>query len=79
MSYFIVFMLFASKGKPIDLNIEKPDFRDFHDRIWAGEISLADDEIKLQYAWVHMDQVLKNMQTRRFEEALRIVSDYHRN
>lgn len=76
--YFTVFMLFGSEGKPIDVNVKKPDFRDFHNRIWAGEISLADNEAKLQYAWVHMEQLLHNMRTKRFEDALRIVSDYHR-
>lgn len=77
MFYFTVFMLIGSKGKPIDPNMEKPDFRDFHDRIWAGEISLADDEAKMQYAWVHMEQLLLNMRAKRFEDSLRIVSNYH--
>lgn len=49
----------------MDLSMKKPDFRDFHDRIWASEISLANDEAKLQYAWVHMDQILKDMQIKR--------------
>jgi thiamine kinase-like enzyme len=75
MFYLTVFMLLGSQGKPVDPNMEKPGFRDFHDRIWSGEISLADNEAKLQYAWVHMEQVLKNMRSERFEEALRIVSN----
>ncbi|MEN6327719.1 MAG: hypothetical protein ABFD18_16125 [Syntrophomonas sp.] len=75
--YFTVFMLIASKGKPVDFNIEKPDFREFHNRIWAGELSLATHEAKLQYAWVHMEQTLRNMRTKRFEDALSIVSNYH--
>lgn len=75
--YFTVFMLFGSEGKPMDVNVKKTDFRDFHNRIWAGEISLADNEAKLQYAWVHMEQLLRNMRTKRFEDALRIVSNYH--
>ncbi len=75
--YFTVFMLFGSGGKPIDVNVKKPDFRDFHNRIWAGEISLADNEAKLQYAWVHMEQLLRNMRTKRFEDALRVVCNYH--
>ena len=70
-------MLLASKGKPIDPNIKKADFKEFHDRIWAGEISLAADEAKLQYAWAHMEQILQNMRTKRFEDSLRIVSNYH--
>jgi thiamine kinase-like enzyme len=76
--YLVVFMLIASKGKPVDPNMEKPDFREFHNRIWAGEISLAGDEAKLQYARVHMEQFLNNMNTKRFEDALSIVSNYHK-
>lgn len=77
--YFTVFMLLGSEGKPIDISVKKPDFRDFHNRIWEGEISLADNEAKLQYAWVHMEQLLRNMRTKRFEDALGIVSNYHMN
>lgn len=81
MSYFTVFMLFGAKGKPIDVNIENLnlDFRSFHDRIWAGEISLASDEIKIQYALVHMEQMLHNIRSKRFEDTLIIVSSYHTN
>lgn len=77
MFYFAVFMLLGSKGKPIDPNMGKPDFIDFHDRIWEGEINLAADEAKLQYAWVHMEQFLLNMRSKRFEDSLSIVSNYH--
>lgn len=74
MSYFSFIMMLASKGKPVELKGDKPDFRDYHNRMWAGEISLASDEERMRYAWVHMEQVLKNMQTGRFEESLRMVS-----
>ena len=68
-------MLLGLAGKPIDSNEKAPGFRDFHDRIWAGEVSLATDEAKLQYARVHMNQFLQNMREVRFQDALRIVSD----
>jgi len=73
----IVFMLFGSAGKPIDPRGDAPDFRDLHNRIWAGEFSLASNEAKLQYARAHMNQVLHNMRTVRFQDALRIVSARH--
>jgi len=75
--YAVVFMLFGSGGKPIDPHAKAPDFRDFHNHIWSGEISLSTGEAKLQYAKVHMNQVLQNMRTARFQDALRIVSDRH--
>ncbi len=81
MSYFTVFMLVGSKGKPIDISIEKTglDFRSFHDGIWAGEISLISDDVKIQYALIHLKQVLRNFRTKRFEDALNIVSRHHMN
>jgi aminoglycoside phosphotransferase (APT) family kinase protein len=74
MFYAMIFLLLGSSGKPIDPNAKTPDFRDFHDGIWAGEISLASAETKLQYGRVHMDQVLRNMRTTRFQDALSVVS-----
>jgi aminoglycoside phosphotransferase len=75
--YAIVFMLFGAGGKPIDPNVKAPAFRDLHNGIWAGAVSLATNEAKLQYARVHMNQALQNMRTARFEDALRIVADQH--
>jgi hypothetical protein len=77
MSYFTVFMLVvAAKGKLIDINaIAKNDFRDFHNRMWAGKIDLAYDEPRLEYALVHLEQLHQNLHIKRFEDALRIVSN----
>jgi aminoglycoside phosphotransferase (APT) family kinase protein len=74
MFYVALLMLLGSKGKSIQSNAKAPDFRDFHDRIWAGVVNLADEERKLEYAKVHMNQVLQNGRTMRFQEALRIVA-----
>ncbi len=78
MAYFSFIMMLASIGKPVDPGNEKIDFRDYHDRMWAGEIILFSDEDRIRYARVHMEQALKNMQTKRFEDSLKIVSDYRR-
>lgn len=73
--YPVFLMLLSLRGKSIDLNRKAPGFRDFHNRIWAGEVSLAVDEAKVQYARVHMNQFLENARNVRFHDALRIVSD----
>jgi len=73
--YAMVFILLGSSGKPIDSNAPVPDFRDFHSRIWTGEVSLDTGETKVQFGRVHMNQLLQNAQTAQFQEALRIVSD----
>jgi thiamine kinase-like enzyme len=77
MFYAAVFLLLGSPGKPVNQSDKLPSFRDFHRRIWAGEISLADNEMKSVYGRVHWQQLLQNMRAARFDEALRIVSDRH--
>jgi aminoglycoside phosphotransferase (APT) family kinase protein len=69
-----VFMLLGSSGKPIEPSAKAPDFRDLHNRIWAGEFSLATAQAKLQFAQTHLNQFLQNSRTARFQDALRIVS-----
>ena len=72
-----VFLLLGSAGKPIDLSEKRRSFRDFHRQIWAGEVNLADNDLKIVYGMVHWEQLLRNTQQTRFGEALRIVSDRH--
>jgi len=69
-----VFLLLGSSGKPILRSENPPSFRDFHERIWAGEIDLADNSLKIVYGMVHWEQLLRNVRQPRFDEALRIVS-----
>jgi len=73
--YAVVFMFLGSGGKPVDRPANTSVFRDLHNRIWAGEVSLVPEEAKLLYATVHMNQILQNTRATRFEDALRIVSD----
>ena len=76
MIYFAFFMsLSTAGGMPVDLTMAKPDFREFHDRLWEGKIYLLDTFAQQQYAWVHLEQLQHNLLLPRFEEALRIVGD----
>jgi thiamine kinase-like enzyme len=77
MFYATVFLLLGSAGKPINLSEKAPEFRYFHQRIWAGEVNLADDEMKTVYGRVHWEQLLQNVRRARFDEALKIVLDRH--
>ena len=77
MIYLSFFMsLCAADGKPVDLNVPKPEFREFHDRLWKGELHLLDKNVQLQYALVHLDQVKYNLRLKRFEESLQTVSNH---
>jgi aminoglycoside phosphotransferase (APT) family kinase protein len=70
-----VFLLLGSAGKPIRQSANPPSFRDFHERVWAGEVDLADNDLKVAYGLVHWEQLLRNVRQPRFEDALRIVSE----
>jgi thiamine kinase-like enzyme len=67
-----VFLLLGSPNSK-----KPPEFRDFHQRIWAGEINLADNDMKTDYGKVHWERLLQNVREARFDEALRIVSTRH--
>jgi hypothetical protein len=43
------FLVLRSSGKPIDWSGTVPEFRDYHRRMWAGEVELADKEVKIVY------------------------------
>jgi len=75
--YAMVFLSLGSSGRPIDWSETVPDFRDFHRRIWAGEVNLEDSHTKIIYGKVHWQQLSQNVRQARFDEALRIVSDRH--
>jgi Phosphotransferase enzyme family len=75
MFYAMVYLLLGSSGKPIDWSETVPEFRDLHRRIWAGEVNLADKQMKIVYGRVHWEQLLRNVRQARFDEAVRIVSD----
>ena len=70
-----VFLLLGSAGKPIPEDANPPSFRGFHERIWAGEIDLSDNEWKTVYGRVHWEQFLENMRHARLAEALRVVAE----
>ena len=80
MIYFSFFMsLSTADGKPIDLNTTKPDFREFHNRLWEGKINLLEKDMQQQYAWIHLEQMLYNLKLKRFEDSLQIVADYEQS
>ncbi|HWB26158.1 MAG TPA: phosphotransferase [Chitinophagaceae bacterium] len=74
MFYFSFLLLNASGGKAADAGMPRPGYREFHEGMWHGEISIAGNDARLQYAWVHYDELQRNLSGPRFEESLRIVA-----
>jgi aminoglycoside phosphotransferase (APT) family kinase protein len=58
----------------IEPDTAAPGFREFHDRLISGEIPLTTPREKELFAKVHLNQLLDNAITARFEEALKIVA-----
>ena len=77
MFYAMAFLLLGSAGGPIDWGETVPAFEDFNRRFWAGEVHLADNQMKTVYGRVHWERLLQNVRQARFNEALRIVADRH--
>lgn len=75
--YAMVFLWLGSSGNPIGWSESAPQYNDLHRRIWAGEINLKDKETKVAFGRAHCEQLLQNTRQRRFDEALKIVSDRH--
>jgi len=73
--YAMAFLWLGSSGKPADMSDQVPEFQDFHRRIWAGEVNLADKDTKIVYGRVHWERLKQNTRQERFGEALKIVSD----
>jgi aminoglycoside phosphotransferase (APT) family kinase protein len=73
--YATCFMVLAhDAGYAADPRMQVPEFDDFHRRIIAGEIDLMKPEAKSQYGMVHLNRALENLRTRRFKDAMTLVS-----
>jgi hypothetical protein len=74
MYYASVFALLRSGGEPIDPDVQTPTFREFHDGLWSGEITLEGKPTRVQYALVHLRQMRRQMRAARFEKSLEIIT-----
>jgi hypothetical protein len=70
-----VFLLLGSADKPIRQSENLPSFRDLHRRMWAGEVNLADNDMKTALGRAHWELLLQNVRGSRFDDALGIVSE----
>ncbi len=76
--YAMVYTQIGSAGKPVDASAPVPDFREYHNCIWSGEVSLDTPETKVQFGRAHMSRLLQNAQAKRFQEAIHIASENSR-
>lgn len=74
MFYAMVNLLMGAASKPANWSEPVPDFAEFHERIWAGEINPWDKQMKTVYGQVHWKRLQENFDLARFDEALRTIS-----
>jgi aminoglycoside phosphotransferase (APT) family kinase protein len=72
--YTMAFLFQGSSGQPIDWSGTVPEFVDYHRRMWAGDVDLADKDVKILYGRVHWERLLQNVRQARYKEALEIIS-----
>ena len=72
--YAMAYLTLGSSAQPVDWTVPVPGFRDFHSRMWAGEVDLTDRNVKIVYGRVHWEQFRRNVREARYKDALSIVS-----
>jgi thiamine kinase-like enzyme len=72
--YAMAFLSIGSSGQPIDWSGPVPEFRDYQRRIWAGEVDLAEKDVKIVYGRVHWEQLMQNVRQPRYIEALKDIA-----
>jgi aminoglycoside phosphotransferase (APT) family kinase protein len=72
--YSMAFLSIGSSGQPIDWSDRVPEFRDYQRRIWAGEVDLAEKDVKIVYGRVHWEQFVHNVRQARYIEALKDIA-----
>ncbi|UBM59668.1 phosphotransferase [Marinilongibacter aquaticus] len=77
INYCCVFLsILSSTGQELDLkNLPNRSFRAFHSQMWNGQISLAENQNRLEYALLHKVKLEQNMCSVRFAQALETLSN----
>lgn len=77
VSYFTFFMYLGhAPGEQIEVSLPVSNFRDFSDQVWTGRITLENNDARQQYAWVHLEQLKQNLQSKRFRHSMKIIAEY---
>ena len=74
MFYAALLLLEATRaGLAIYADMRLPGFREYHEELIADRIDMTKAGAKAEYGMLHLLQALRNMRTRRFEQALEVV------
>ena len=74
MFYAALLLLEAGRaGLKIAADMPVHDWREYHQELTADKIDMLKADAKAEYGMIHLRSALRNMQTRRFEEAMEEV------
>lgn len=71
--YTVAFLILQSGGS-VDWSQPAPEYNDFQRRFWTGEVKLDETPAKIAYGRAHWEQLLRNVQSPRYEESLRMLT-----
>lgn len=73
--YTMAFLILQSGGQPVDWSEPAPGYNEFQRQFWTGEIKLDETPAKIAYGRAHWARLLRNVQSPRYEESLRICAN----
>ena len=73
--YAMAFLVLGSGGQPVDWSAPVPDFGEYQQRMWAGDVDVSDQETKVVYCKVHWLRLLHNVRQKRYRESLNITAE----
>jgi aminoglycoside phosphotransferase len=75
--YAMAYLHFGAMGEPIDWSQPVPEFSDYQQKVWKGEVGIVQQDEKIIYGRVHWERLLQNIRQPRYNEALRLVAERH--
>lgn len=72
--YTMSFIFLGPAEHQFSLNDDAPDPREFQGRLWAAQVNFKDNQTRIAHARGHWQQLVRNMEQPRFNEAREIFS-----
>ena len=74
MFYAALLLLEAARaGLSMDAGMPTADFREYHEALILDTVDMMKAKAKAEYGMIHLREALRNMRTRRFEQAVEVL------
>ena len=75
--YAMAYLHLGAMGKPINWSQPVPEFSDYQQRVWRGEVGIVQQDAKVIYGRIHWERLLQNVRQGRYNKALSLISERH--